>query len=94
MHISNLKIGPRLGLGFAVVLALMLALVGIGINSMGQIQGKLDNIVNGNVYETELLHDMTGAIHVVRRVMGTLVILSDGAAIDAEYKKMEAARAL
>jgi methyl-accepting chemotaxis protein len=93
MHISNLKIGPRLGLGFAVVLALMLALVGIGINSMGQIQGKLDNIVDSNVHEMELLQDMTGAIHVVRRVMGTLIILTDHAAIDAEYKKMEAARA-
>jgi len=93
MHISNLKIGPRLGLGFAVVLALMLALVGIGINSMGQIQGKLDNIVDNNVYETELLHDMTGAIHVVTRVMRTLVILSDSATIETEYKKLEAARA-
>jgi methyl-accepting chemotaxis protein len=93
MHISNLKIGSRLGLGFAVVQALMLVLVGIGINSMGKIQAKLDNIVESNVREIELLHEMTDAIHVVRRVMGTLMVMKDAAALDVEYKKLEAARA-
>jgi methyl-accepting chemotaxis protein len=93
MHISNLKIGSRLGLGFAVVLALMLVLVGIGINSMGKIQAKLDNIVESNVREIELLHEMTDAIHVVRRVMGTLMVMKDAVALDVEYKKLEAARA-
>jgi methyl-accepting chemotaxis protein len=93
MSIANLKIGTRLGLGFAAVLALMLGLTMTGIGSAGKIQDNLDNIVHSHVYKMGLLQEMTDSVHIVSRVMRTLVILRDEAQIATEYKKIEAARA-
>jgi methyl-accepting chemotaxis protein len=93
MSIANLKIGTRLGLGFAAVLALMLGLTLTGIGSAGKIQDNLDNIVHSNVYKMGLLQEMTDSVHIVSRVMRTLVILSDEAEMATENKKIKAARA-
>ncbi|MBC7858543.1 MAG: MCP four helix bundle domain-containing protein [Burkholderiaceae bacterium] len=92
MSIANLKIGTRLGLGFAVVLALMLGLTMTGIGSAGKIQDNLDHIINGNVYKMGLLQEMSDSLHIVARVTRTMVILTDEAAMAAEFKKIEAAR--
>ncbi|MBC7859570.1 MAG: MCP four helix bundle domain-containing protein [Burkholderiaceae bacterium] len=93
MNLANLKIGTRLGLAFGMVLTLMLGLTATGIQSMAKIQGNLDGIVQGNIYKMGLLQDMTGSVHVVSRVMRTLIILTDEAQMAEEFKKIEAARA-
>jgi methyl-accepting chemotaxis protein len=93
MRIANLKIGARLGLAFGLVLTLMLGLTTIGIQSMAKIQDNLNGIVHGNIYKIGLLQDMTGSVHIVSRVMRTLVILTDEAQMAKEAKKIDAARA-
>jgi len=94
MSIANLKIGTRLGLGFAAVLALMLGLTLTGIGSAGKIQDNLDNIVHGYMFKMGLLQEMSDSVHIVARVTRTIVILTDEAAMANEYKKIEAARAV
>ncbi|MET3132961.1 methyl-accepting chemotaxis protein [Oxalobacteraceae bacterium GrIS 1.11] len=93
MHIANLKIGTRLGLAFAMILALMLGLTGVGIVSMRNIQGHLDGIVQDNGRKMELLQDMSDAIHVVSETSRTLAILTDTTLMASENKKIVAARA-
>jgi len=93
MRIANLKIGTRLGLAFGLVLTLMLGLTATGIQSMAKIQDNLNGIVHGNIYKMGLLQDMTSSVHIVSRVMRTLVILTDAAQMAQEAKKIEAARA-
>jgi methyl-accepting chemotaxis protein len=92
LFIANLKIGTRLMLGFAIVLALMLGLVTIGINSMERVHGALDHVLHNNVPKMELLNDMSKSVHIVSRVMRSVIILTDEAAMAREYKKIEAAR--
>ena len=89
---GNLKIGMRLGGAFALVLALMMGLAAVGLNSMGKIQDGLNNIVRSNVYKMELLRDMSDSVHIVARVMRTLILLEDEAQMAQEFKKIEAAR--
>jgi methyl-accepting chemotaxis protein len=93
MSIANLKIGTRLGAGFAVILSLMLGMTAIGIGSMGKIQHNLEGILHGDMYKMELLQDMSESVHIVSRVTRTLVILTDEEGMAREYKKVEAARA-
>ncbi|NMM05785.1 methyl-accepting chemotaxis protein [Polaromonas sp.] len=92
MNIKNLKIGTRLGSGFAIVLLLLTGVAGIGINGISQTKRSLDEIVNVDVAKMILVEDMIEAVHVVSRVIRTMVLLSDEAAIAFEMKKIEDAR--
>ena len=76
MHIANLKIGTRLGLAFAVILALMLGLTGVGVNSMRNIQGHLDGIVQDNGRKMELLQDIPDTSHVVSETPRPLALVT------------------
>src|SRR5450830_30982 len=89
---ANMKIGLRLSLGFAIVVALMAALAVMGINGMAKIEGELDGIVKVNIYKTKLSEEIATQIHIVTRVMRTIVLLKDPAAIATENKKIAAAR--
>jgi methyl-accepting chemotaxis protein len=89
---ANMKIGLRLTLGFAIVLALMAALAFVGINGMSGVQGRLDEIVKDNMAKIKLNSEMSEAIHVVVRITRTMILLSDPAAINAEHKKLEQVR--
>jgi methyl-accepting chemotaxis protein len=45
MLLPNLKIGARLGLGFALVLAMLAAVIGLGLASMAGIDARMKQIV-------------------------------------------------
>lgn len=92
MNMGNMKIGLRLGFGFGLVLLLMLIMIGIGLSNMGSIQEELDKIVNENNYKTMLVNDMADSVHVVARVIRTIVLLDDVAAMQEERRKIEVAR--
>jgi len=89
---SNLKIGTRLALGFALLLVLMAALIQVGMSNMAGIQGRLDEIVNTNNMKTKLVSDMSESVHIVSRVMRTIVLVNDPVVMEGEQKKIEAAR--
>src|SRR3954469_10427521 len=62
MNLSNMKVGIRLGLGFALVLFFLVAVTVIGIWSTGQIQGRLDRVVGVNNVVTRYVIDMRGNV--------------------------------
>ncbi len=90
--LANMKIGTRMTAGFAAVLLLMISIAWVGINSMTSIQGRLNNLVTVNIHKSNLINNMQNSIHIVTRVMRTMVLLNDPTAIAAEYKKIELAR--
>jgi len=92
MSLANLKIGVRLGAAFATTLLLMVALIAVGIVNMAHIEARLDEIVNENNHKMKLSNDMSEAVHIVSRVLRTIVLLHEPAAIDVEEKKIELAR--
>ena len=92
MLLGNLKIGTRLGGAFGLILTLMLGLAVIGVGSMQKTEDRLDGIVNNNVHKMELLNTMSESVHIVARVMRTLILLNDVPSMDREYKKIEDAR--
>ncbi len=89
---ANMKIGLRLSLGFAVVLALMAAIAAVGINGMSAVQSRLDSTVQERMVKIKLNTDMSEAIHVVTRVTRTILLLQDETAMMHEMKKIEDAR--
>ncbi len=93
MTIANMKVGTRLGLGFGLVLVLLLCVAMLGVFNMSTIHAKLDRIVNENTVKTDLVNTMSESVHIVARVSRSVVLLNDEPAIRAELDKVTKARA-
>ena len=92
MKLANLKVGTRLRLGFALVIALMAALLAVAVVNMTEIEDLLDDIVKNNNHKTKLVTDMSESVHVVSRVTRTIVLLQTPEEIAKERKILDAAR--
>jgi methyl-accepting chemotaxis protein len=92
MNLANVKIGPRLGLGFATVLGLMAVLALFAFNSLSKLNKNVDVILDDNVHKLILAQDMNDRLHIITRVMRNIVILSDADARQAETKTIGKAR--
>ncbi len=92
MKIANLKIGERLGAGFAMVLLLLAGVAALGINGMNQSNQTMHHIVDINVRKMSLLKEMSDSVHIVSRVVRTLALLTDDAEARIQHKKIVKAR--
>jgi methyl-accepting chemotaxis protein len=92
MNLANIKIGPRLTLGFGAVLVLLGVLALSAVNSLGKLEKNIDLILNDNVYKLILAQDMNDSLHVINRVVRTMVILTDENAMKNEYQNIAKAR--
>ncbi len=90
---KNMKVGMRLGLGFCVVLLLMTGIIYSAISGMSAQNAKLDEIVNENIYKTALSNTMSENVHIVTRILRTMILLDDRAAMQVEKEKLDKARA-
>ena len=72
-----MKVGKRLGLGFALVLILLMAVTILGITRMAQIQGRLEKIVNVSNVETRLVSDMRAIVYDRMVSLRNLTLLTD-----------------
>ncbi len=79
---KNMKIGIRMGLGFIFVLALMVAIVLIGLNDMTNIEEKLDRIVKVNNVRAQLANDMMGSVREVSIALRNIFLVRDIANIN------------
>ena len=92
--INNLTIRMRLAAGFGLVLFLLACVIGLGIKDIGEIEQRLDDIVNDNNAKVRLVNKMSEAVHIVSSSMRTVALLHDADAIAGEQKKLQAARAV
>ena len=93
MALVNLKIGLRLGIGFGVILTLLLCIAALGITRMAKIQQNLEEIASINNLELALANTMGSKVRDISLYTRNMVLLTDSAEINKEQKKIEAARA-
>ncbi|WPG39126.1 methyl-accepting chemotaxis protein [Variovorax sp. EBFNA2] len=89
---SNLKIGTRLGLGFATVLLLLAGVAGLGLRSMADVQARLDSIVTGNNARLEAVNKMADAIRDIAIFDSNMILLTDADTMREEAGRIAAAR--
>ena len=82
--IENLKVGPRLAIGFGIVLVLMLVLNGVAISRMSFISASLDGIVEGDAAKLRLVNSMRDLVRYQSVTVRDVVMQEDFA-----FKKKE-----
>ena len=90
--LQNMKIGARLGLGFGLVLLLMVILGGMGINGMGSINQGLDRIVTVNYTKIKLANDLDETIGTLIESIELMMVKDHAGRIEAKQniEKMRA----
>ena len=93
MALANLKIGLRLGIGFGVILTLLLCIAAVGITRMDKIQQNLEDIVSINNLQLALANTMSSKVRDISIYIRNMVLLTDPDEINQEQSKIAAARA-
>ena len=91
--LRNLKIGTRLALAFSVVLALLIAVAGVGVLRVSDMQARLDDIVNDNNVKIELASQMRARIDERAVAIRNVVLLAEVERMKPEVEKIKAAGA-
>ncbi|MES2130313.1 MAG: methyl-accepting chemotaxis protein [Pseudomonadota bacterium] len=89
MNLANMKVGTRLGLGFALVLVLLVAVTILGITRMAQIQDRLDRVVGVNNVVTRLVIDMRSNVNARVTSLKTLTLMTDPDSMEPEMKRFK-----
>ncbi|MDL2357470.1 MAG: methyl-accepting chemotaxis protein [Pseudomonadota bacterium] len=93
MSFSNMKIGMRLGLGFALVLAMLAAVAGLGLVSMGRIDTRMDQIVDNHNVKIFSAGAMGENFRDISLAVASIVLVSDPGDVREQVGKLAAARA-
>ena len=85
---NNIKIGFRLALGFAVVLALMLILTFLGLSRMTKIQDQLEDITGDNLVKVKLVTEMHDAVRTIAIAVRNVALLSEVSEMAPEIQRV------
>ncbi|NVD99342.1 MCP four helix bundle domain-containing protein [Massilia sp. BJB1822] len=84
-----MKVGTRLGLGFALVLVFLIVVTAVGILRMGQIQDRLDHVVSFNNVVTRLVIDMRNNVADRTTSLRVLNMMSDAADMEKDLNRLK-----
>ena len=73
---KNLKIGVRLGIGFGIVIALLILIASISYLRVGALNGEIENMVNDKFPKTVQANDMIDAMNTIARRLRNAYIFS------------------
>ena len=86
--LSNLKIGIRLSIGFAIVLLLLLLITIIGIARVGELQADISDLVKDKNVKTKVANDIIDNINSVGRFHRNMLIARNEEATNREMAKI------
>ncbi len=89
---KNLKIGVRLGLGFAILVMLMLVIGGYSITKMSHFDALVMTLVEDKYPKTVTLNDMKSNINIIARALRNLILLDDKEELKKETQRILDAR--
>lgn len=90
---KNMKLSMRIGLGYTIILVLMIAIMMVVFISMNSIQSKLDKIVGVNAKKLTLSQNMSS--YIAEYTLGTrdMIFLSDQSSKEELQRKLDEIRA-
>ena len=91
--LKNLKIGPRLGLGFAVLLLLLIGVLALGLRQMASIEGHVDVLAGLDRDEATHLAGLSDAVNLRAIAARNMALVADQAARQVELARVKASQA-
>ena len=91
--LKNLKVASRLGLGFGLLLMLLLAVATLGITRMAQIEARLETMANVSNVETQHVVKMRIATNQVAAAVRDLIIATDEGEMKTIRESLDKSRA-
>ena len=88
MKFMNLTIAKRLGLGFGLVAMFLLLVITLGLTSMRQIQGRMDETTKVNNVETSLAQSMDLTVTERALALRNLILLKDEKEVQIEVARI------
>ncbi|CAN7624171.1 methyl-accepting chemotaxis protein [Pseudoduganella sp. LjRoot289] len=92
MSLANMKIGVRLGIGFAVVLALLTAMLLLGLSSLSRIGSRTHDIVHDKNVKMESANQMVDHVRDITLALTTMIVVPGTPEMNAELGKIAEAR--
>ena len=92
MSLTQLKIGTRLGIGFAVVLGLLVAVLLVGLYSMGQLSARTHDIVADKNVKMAAANTMSDNVRNITLAITSVVVAPTEALVQTELAKIGEAR--
>jgi methyl-accepting chemotaxis protein len=88
-----MKVGTKLGLGFAAVIIMLIVVAVLGITNMRSMQTELGDMINDKFPKTVWANNMVAGINQIARSMRNTLLLSDKDKIEKELATIENSRA-
>ncbi len=92
MSLTKLNIGTRLGLGFAAVLALLVAVLLLALNSMARIGGHTQDIIDDKNVKMAAANQMVNNVSAITLAVTNIVMVPSTPEVQAEIAKIDEAR--
>lgn len=92
MRLTNIRIGARLGAGFAIVLVLLGASIGLGLRNMATIENELQEITKNHMVKMKAAEKMSKSQLSVSLAASKLLLMTEESAKTAEDKRLLAFR--
>lgn len=89
MNLAKMKVGTRLGLGFALVLLFLVAVTTVGIFRMAQIQDRLDHVITVNNVVSRLVIDMRANVNDRVSSLRVLTLMTDAGDMEPELNRVK-----
>ncbi|WP_199538609.1 MULTISPECIES: methyl-accepting chemotaxis protein [unclassified Duganella] len=89
MNLAKMKVGTRLGLGFALVLLFLVAVTTVGIFRMAQIQDRLDHVITVNNVVSRLVVDMRSNVGDRVTSLRILTLMTDAGDMEPEMNRIK-----
>ena len=88
-NIQNLRIGTRLGLSFAILLTLLVAMAAVGIQELAKVAKDTEMIAHDRLIKVNLAQTIENEVNRQSRAIRTALIANDKKVVAAELEKIE-----
>lgn len=92
MKSSNVKVGIRLGVGFGIVLVLLVILGVFSIARLSSVNSEVQQVTDDHWPKVKALAEVKDNVNVIARSMRNMILTSDPAEVQKEEKRIQDAR--